>query len=45
MRFRVTFQDKRASENIIEAMELREVSKIVKSKWPDHKGYAIEPVT
>ena len=44
MRFRVSFQDGYAREKVIEAAELREASVIVKSKFPDHKGFSIEPV-
>jgi hypothetical protein len=45
MRFRVTFPGSRASEEVIEATELREASGIVKRRFPDHKGYSIEPDT
>ena len=45
MRFRVTFPGSRASEEVIEATELREASGIVKSRFPDHKRYSIEPDT
>ena len=44
MRFRVTLFGSRDSEEVIEARNFREASGIVKSRFPEHKGYSIEPV-
>ena len=42
MRFRVTFQSRRESEQVIEAADIRDASGIVKRRFPDHKRYSIE---
>jgi len=44
IRFKITLFGRRASE-VIEARDFWEASGIVKSRFPDHKGYSIEPVT
>jgi hypothetical protein len=44
MRFRVSFNNGHAREEVIEATELREASEIVKAKFPDHRGYSLSPV-
>jgi hypothetical protein len=45
MRFRVTLFGRRASEKVFEARDFREASEIVKSRFPEHKGYSIVSVT
>jgi hypothetical protein len=42
LRYRVTFHDGHAREEVIKASELREASEIVKAKFPDHLGYSIK---
>ena len=45
MRFRILIQGGRAIEEVIEARDFQEASNIVKSRFPDQRGYSIEPVT
>jgi hypothetical protein len=45
LRFRVTLFGRRDNEEVIEARDFSEASGIVKSRFPDHRGYSIEPVT